>query len=110
MFVLVRFLNEFDNRPYIVPASNILDFKPSNEEDYDKNAIYSVYWDDKENPENTGTYSSQILLMACKYHWSFYFVSCEPLGSGDRAFRSSPACPNTVLLLTAATTASVVVL
>uniref|UniRef100_A0A147BAF1 BEN domain-containing protein n=1 Tax=Ixodes ricinus TaxID=34613 RepID=A0A147BAF1_IXORI len=64
MFALIRFLNQFDNRPYIISTSNILDFKPSNEEDYDKNCIYSVYWEDKENPENTGTYSSQILLMA----------------------------------------------
>uniref|UniRef100_A0A6B0VDF2 BEN domain-containing protein n=1 Tax=Ixodes ricinus TaxID=34613 RepID=A0A6B0VDF2_IXORI len=64
MFALVRFLNEFDEKLYVVAASCIVDFHPTNETDYDKKAIYTTYWEDEENPDNTDTYSSQILLLA----------------------------------------------
>lgn len=71
MFALVRFLNEFDEKLYVVAASCIVDFHPTNETDYDKKAIYTTYWEDEENPDNTDTYSSQILLLASKYYWPF---------------------------------------
>ncbi|XP_042147558.1 BEN domain-containing protein 5-like [Ixodes scapularis] len=64
MFVLVRFFNEFDGKVYVVPVRCIKDFHPLNENDFDKNGVYTTYWEDLENSENTGSYSSQVLLLA----------------------------------------------
>lgn len=72
MFALIRFLNEFDETPYVVSAKSIKDFNPTDENDYDKNGVYSTYWEDKEKCENSGIYSAQILLLACEYHFTSY--------------------------------------
>ncbi|KAG0434896.1 hypothetical protein HPB47_018802 [Ixodes persulcatus] len=45
-------------------TKSIKDFNPTDENDYDKNGVYSTYWEDKEKCENSGIYSAQILLLA----------------------------------------------
>ncbi|XP_040076473.3 uncharacterized protein LOC115315900 [Ixodes scapularis] len=64
MFALVRFLKEFDQKGYVVPVRCIKDFHPVNENDFDKNGVYTTFWEDNENSENTGSYPSQVLLLA----------------------------------------------
>ncbi|CAN8016878.1 unnamed protein product [Ixodes persulcatus] len=64
MFALVRFLKEFDKKGYVVPVRCIKDFHPVNENDFDKNGVYTTYWEDNENSENTGSYPSQVLHLA----------------------------------------------
>lgn len=66
MFALVRFLKEFDQKGYVVPVRCIKDFHPVNENDFDKNGVYTTFWEDNENSENTGSYPSQVLLLASK--------------------------------------------
>ncbi|KAG0440566.1 hypothetical protein HPB47_016250, partial [Ixodes persulcatus] len=34
-------------------AKSIKDFNPTDENDYDKNGVYSTYWEDKEKCENS---------------------------------------------------------
>ncbi|CAN7988347.1 unnamed protein product [Ixodes pacificus] len=64
MFALVRFLKEFDQKGYVVPVRCIKDFHPVNENHFDKNGVYTTFWEDNENSENTGSYPSQVLLLA----------------------------------------------
>ncbi|XP_042147356.1 uncharacterized protein LOC121836507 [Ixodes scapularis] len=64
MFALVRFLKEFDQKRYVVPVRCIKDFHPVNENDLDKNGVYTAFWEDNENSENIGSYPSQVLLLA----------------------------------------------
>nr|XP_050032342.1 BEN domain-containing protein 5-like [Dermacentor andersoni] len=65
MFALVKFLKEFDkNRLYVGTASSILDFHPRSTEDFNNRTVYSVFWVDEENHENTRAYEAQVLLLA----------------------------------------------
>ncbi|XP_037515551.1 uncharacterized protein LOC119391984 [Rhipicephalus sanguineus] len=64
MFALVRFLNSFDKKEYIIPANNIKDFYPESKEDFIKSKVYRTEWVDHEDPENTGSYTCRILLLA----------------------------------------------
>ncbi|KAL1480690.1 hypothetical protein MTO96_034684 [Rhipicephalus appendiculatus] len=49
----------------ILPFSDIDNFEPTNEDDFDKKKIYNVFWiDPKEDGEDTGNYDAQILMMA----------------------------------------------
>lgn len=65
MFALVKFLEEFDNnRLYVVSVNSILDFRPQHTEDFDNRTIYSVFWVDEANNENTRAYEAQVLLLA----------------------------------------------
>ncbi|XP_049272478.1 BEN domain-containing protein 5 [Rhipicephalus sanguineus] len=65
MFALVKFLKEFDsNRLYVVDSDSILDLHPRSTEDFDNRRVYSVFWVDEENSENTRAYEAQVLLLA----------------------------------------------
>ncbi|XP_049519136.1 uncharacterized protein LOC125943712 [Dermacentor silvarum] len=65
MFALVKFLEEFDNnRLYVVSVNSILDFRLQHTEDFDNRTIYSVFWVDEANNENTRAYEAQVLLLA----------------------------------------------
>lgn len=64
MFALVRFLDAFDKKEYVVPASNVKDFHPRNDQDFSNNKVYTTFWIEEENPENNGPYPSQVLLLA----------------------------------------------
>ncbi|KAL1477681.1 hypothetical protein MTO96_035561, partial [Rhipicephalus appendiculatus] len=65
MFALVKFLKEFDsNRLYVVDSYSILDFHPRNTDDFDNRRVYSVFWVDEDNNENTRAYEAQVLLLA----------------------------------------------
>lgn len=66
MFALVRFLDAFDKKEYAVPASNIKDFHPANEDDFSRSKVYTTFWVEETNPENNGPYPSQVLLLASK--------------------------------------------
>ncbi|KAH7948499.1 hypothetical protein HPB52_023588 [Rhipicephalus sanguineus] len=64
MFALVRFLDAFDKKEYVVPASNVKYFHPRNDQDFSNNKVYTTFWIEEENPENNGPYPSQVLLLA----------------------------------------------
>ncbi|KAH7936280.1 hypothetical protein HPB52_021321 [Rhipicephalus sanguineus] len=64
MFALVRFLDAFDKKEYVVPASNVKDFHPRNDQDFSNNKVYTTFWIEEENPEYNGSYPSQVLLLA----------------------------------------------
>ncbi|KAH6927237.1 hypothetical protein HPB50_001113 [Hyalomma asiaticum] len=65
MFALVKFVEEFDsNRLYVVDSHSILDFHPRNTNDFDNRSVYSVFWVDEENHDNTRAYKAQVLLLA----------------------------------------------
>ncbi|KAH7968327.1 hypothetical protein HPB52_007862 [Rhipicephalus sanguineus] len=64
MFALVRFLDAFDKKEYIVPASSVKDFHPRNDQDFSNKKVYTTFWIEEENPENNGPYPSQVLLLA----------------------------------------------
>lgn len=64
MFALIRFLDDFDKKEYTVPVKDIKDFYPANEQDFSRNKVYTTLWVEEDNPENNGTYPSQVLLLA----------------------------------------------
>ncbi|KAL1445813.1 hypothetical protein MTO96_028997 [Rhipicephalus appendiculatus] len=64
MFALVRFLNTFDEKEYVIPVTNIKDFYPESKEDFIKSKVYTTEWIDDEDSENTGSYTCRILLLA----------------------------------------------
>ncbi|XP_049274570.1 uncharacterized protein LOC119402345 isoform X2 [Rhipicephalus sanguineus] len=63
MYALVRFLNSFDKKEYVVPVHNIKDFHPANKDDFNKTKVYTTLWID-EDPEIAGFYTCRILLLA----------------------------------------------
>ncbi|KAH7963702.1 hypothetical protein HPB52_022430 [Rhipicephalus sanguineus] len=63
MYALVRFLNSFDKKEYVVPVHNIKDFHPANKDDFNKTKVYTTLWID-EDPERTGSYTCRNLLLA----------------------------------------------
>lgn len=68
MFALVKFVEEFDsNRLYVVDSHSILDFHPRNTNDFDNRSVYSVFWVDEENHDNTRAYKAQVLLLAGEF-------------------------------------------
>lgn len=64
MFALIRFLDDFDKKEYTVPVKDIKDFYLANEQDFSRNKVYTTLWVEEDNPENNGTYPSQVLLQA----------------------------------------------
>uniref|UniRef100_A0A147BD19 BEN domain-containing protein n=1 Tax=Ixodes ricinus TaxID=34613 RepID=A0A147BD19_IXORI len=64
MYALARFVNDNDNRFHTVPCSDIQNFKPKNERDFNSKKIYTCFWLDEAEPSNTGSYPIQILLLA----------------------------------------------
>lgn len=65
MYALVRFLNSFDQKEYVVPVHNIKGFHPVNKDDFNKTKVYTTLWID-EDPDITGSYTCRILLLAGK--------------------------------------------
>ncbi|XP_075742824.1 uncharacterized protein LOC119176356 [Rhipicephalus microplus] len=63
MYALVRFLNSFDQKEYVVPVHNIKGFHPVNKDDFNKTKVYTTLWID-EDPDITGSYTCRILLLA----------------------------------------------
>lgn len=63
MFALIRFPNEFRDKVYVVSTSDIKEFDPSDDTDFEPSAVYQAFWDDPKG-ENSGYYSAQILMMA----------------------------------------------
>lgn len=63
MYTVVRFVEEIDNRLHVIPAEDILNFDPCDENDFDKDT-YTAQWEDPTNDENSGEYVVQILLLA----------------------------------------------
>ncbi|KAG0444669.1 hypothetical protein HPB47_013527 [Ixodes persulcatus] len=63
MYALVRFLKDQDNRRHVLPVRKIRNFAPQHKMDFDNKAVYTVYWEDDVNSENTGDYSAQILML-----------------------------------------------
>ncbi|KAH6934245.1 hypothetical protein HPB50_022232 [Hyalomma asiaticum] len=64
MFAVVRFLDDFDGKRHVIPASDKKNFYPENDLDFDKYATYSAYWRDPVDDEDTGFYNVQILMLA----------------------------------------------
>lgn len=64
MFVVVRFLDNFDGKRHAIPASDIKNFNPQNDMDFDKYATYLAYWRDPVDDKDTGFYNIQILMLA----------------------------------------------
>ncbi|KAH6938342.1 hypothetical protein HPB50_008848 [Hyalomma asiaticum] len=68
MFGLVKFVKEYDsNRLYVVDPHSMLDFQPRNADDFDNRTVYSVFWVDEENHDNTRAYKAQVLLLAGEF-------------------------------------------
>uniref|UniRef100_A0A6M2E1X5 Uncharacterized protein n=1 Tax=Amblyomma tuberculatum TaxID=48802 RepID=A0A6M2E1X5_9ACAR len=61
MFALVRFLSDHDGKVHRVPATNIKEFEPADDTDFDPKFVYAVFWHEQ---ENSGHYPAQILMMA----------------------------------------------
>lgn len=68
MYVLARFLKDNDGRFHTVSYSDIQNFKPKHERDFNSKKVYTCFWLDDQDPSNTGNYPIQILLMARTYH------------------------------------------
>lgn len=65
-FALVRFTS--DNVKVVTEISNVKNFFPENETDFDKNCKYKVVWQDDigEEDANSVYYSANILLLGSK--------------------------------------------
>ncbi|KAG0414050.1 hypothetical protein HPB47_008790 [Ixodes persulcatus] len=63
MYALARFLKDQDNRRHVLPVRKIRNFAPQHKMDFDNKAVYTVFWEDDVNSENTGDYSAQILML-----------------------------------------------
>ncbi|XP_072145674.1 uncharacterized protein [Dermacentor andersoni] len=64
MFAVVRYTSDFDGKLHVIPASDIKNFRPQNNLDFDKLTVYSVFWRDPVDGENTGYYNAQVLMLA----------------------------------------------
>ncbi|KAH6925556.1 hypothetical protein HPB50_007108 [Hyalomma asiaticum] len=64
MFAVVRFLDDVDVNRHVIPESDVKNFDPENDPDFDKYATYSTYWRDPVDDEDTGFYKVQILMFA----------------------------------------------
>uniref|UniRef100_G3MLG9 BEN domain-containing protein n=1 Tax=Amblyomma maculatum TaxID=34609 RepID=G3MLG9_AMBMU len=64
MFAVVRFLCDHDNRLHVIPASDIEDFAPDNENDFNNRTVYNAHWRDPVDGVNSGCYSAQVLMLA----------------------------------------------
>ncbi|KAH6933909.1 hypothetical protein HPB50_018777 [Hyalomma asiaticum] len=66
MFAVVRFLDDFDGKRHVIPASDIKNLNPENDLGFDKYATYSAYWRDPVDDEDTGFYNVQIVMLAAQ--------------------------------------------
>ncbi|KAH9364678.1 hypothetical protein HPB48_010472 [Haemaphysalis longicornis] len=64
MYVLLRFVEDIDNRLHEIPVEDILDFDPRDENDFDNRATHTAQWEDPTSEENSREYVVQILLLA----------------------------------------------
>ncbi|XP_075526857.1 uncharacterized protein LOC142583416 isoform X2 [Dermacentor variabilis] len=64
MFALVRFVEDKTDKRYVIPVTDVKNFHPENELDFDNTMPYDAYWRDEDNEENSGVYVVQILKLA----------------------------------------------
>ncbi|KAH7983216.1 hypothetical protein HPB52_010234 [Rhipicephalus sanguineus] len=70
MFAVVRFLHDFDEKRHVIPVTDIKDFRPANDSDFDKRATNTAFWRDPLDDEDTGFYNAQIIMLAAMVkHW-----------------------------------------
>ncbi|KAM7285074.1 hypothetical protein ISCGN_032048 [Ixodes scapularis] len=77
MYPLVRVLKDQDNRRHGLPVRDIRNFSPGHKMDLDKRPVYTVFWKDGRDSENTCDYSAQILMLGVSFVWPLVLFAVE---------------------------------
>lgn len=63
MHACVRFNQDAGNRLHVIPVTDIHNFHPENEDDFNNKTNYEAFWTDEVDGTNTGDYSVRVLLL-----------------------------------------------
>ncbi|XP_077513719.1 uncharacterized protein LOC144124739 isoform X2 [Amblyomma americanum] len=63
MFAVVRFVHDIDKKLHVIPAKDIANFNPGNNTDFNTRSVYTAFWRDPLDGQDSGHYSAQVLML-----------------------------------------------